>query len=348
MHVVLLSRSTLFSQRGGDTIQILRTSEALKALEMDVTIVLHGETLPDEPIDLIHFFNIGRPADALPYLKSTSCPWVVSTIDVDYDAFDQGRGIMKSLSSNAREYFKTIARGLYGTDKMPSFRYWWLGHKRSQLALLQRAKMLVTTSHKEAERLLNKWGELPPIQVILPGVQDIFKHQHPEVERKGILCVGRIEGIKNQLELIRAMNDISEPLQLIGAGSRNQNGYLLACENEAGDHVTFTPHQTPDALALAYASHAVLVVPSLFETFGFTALEGLASGCAVVLSESAESFDLLREFVFPCAPNEHSIRQAILRALEEGPKPGGKEFARNLTWNDTAEALQRTYTSILS
>ena len=89
MNVALISRSTLYKQPGGDTVQVERTADGLRALRHDVHIVLAGQPLPQK-VELIHGFNLGRPADLLPYFQSFKGRKVLSTIFVDYSLADKG------------------------------------------------------------------------------------------------------------------------------------------------------------------------------------------------------------------------------------------------------------------
>ena len=63
MKVALISRSSLFSVKGGDTTQIVKTGEELNKLGVQTEIKLANEKINYEEYDLLHFFNLIRPAD---------------------------------------------------------------------------------------------------------------------------------------------------------------------------------------------------------------------------------------------------------------------------------------------
>ena len=75
MKVVFISRSTLHSNPGGDTIQILQTARQLQQLGIAVDVCLSNETIEYDRYDLLHFFNIIRPGDMLQHIKraANSC-----------------------------------------------------------------------------------------------------------------------------------------------------------------------------------------------------------------------------------------------------------------------------------
>jgi hypothetical protein len=64
MRVVMIARPNLYSVPGGDTIQIEETASALRALEVEVDIIISG-SIDYKRYDLIHFFNIIDPEDIL-------------------------------------------------------------------------------------------------------------------------------------------------------------------------------------------------------------------------------------------------------------------------------------------
>ena len=69
MKVLFISRATLYKDKGGDTIQIVNTARYLEKLGVEVTIRLSNEAIDYSKFDLIHFFNIIRPADILLHME---------------------------------------------------------------------------------------------------------------------------------------------------------------------------------------------------------------------------------------------------------------------------------------
>src|ERR1700741_502747 len=88
MKIAFITRSTLHSVPGGDTEQVLQTAKFLKELGVEVELFLTTEKINYSQYDLIHVFNITRPADILYHISKTNKPVVVSTILVDYTEFD--------------------------------------------------------------------------------------------------------------------------------------------------------------------------------------------------------------------------------------------------------------------
>src|SRR6186997_1543336 len=91
MKVLFLSRATLYSVYGGDTVQIESTAKYLRRLGVDVDIRLCNEQIRYADYDLIHCFNITRPADLLGHIRKSHKPFLISTIFVDYSDFEASK-----------------------------------------------------------------------------------------------------------------------------------------------------------------------------------------------------------------------------------------------------------------
>ena len=67
MHVVLLARKTLYTQPGGDTVQVEETAYAQRRCGHEATIITAGQPIPLSAT-VLHGFNLGRQADLLEVL----------------------------------------------------------------------------------------------------------------------------------------------------------------------------------------------------------------------------------------------------------------------------------------
>src|ERR1700712_4370363 len=126
MKVALIARKTLFTVEGGDTVQIRQTARHLCALGIVADIRLTNEVIAYDQYDLLHFFNIIRPADIHHHIRKSGKPFAVSPILIDYNEFDQTYRIgpsailLKHLPSGLTEYAKTIGRFIAGRDGIAS------------------------------------------------------------------------------------------------------------------------------------------------------------------------------------------------------------------------------------
>src|ERR1700761_5982251 len=89
MKVALITRSTLFAVPGGDTVQVTETARHLGNIGVLAEIKLTGDEIDYKRYDLLHFFNLTRPADILFHSEKTGKPFVVSTILCNYSEYDK-------------------------------------------------------------------------------------------------------------------------------------------------------------------------------------------------------------------------------------------------------------------
>lgn len=358
MKILFTARSTLFAQPGGDTRQIMQTAAALRELGVFVEIKLRGEKCHVNSFDLVHFFNIGRPADALWFLKDLRKPLVLSSIWVDYGAYHQvapglqGK-LFRAAGAFGAEYFKTIARGMAQSDMAPSLAYLLKGQKRSMLQIISRAAVIFASSKSEKNRIDGAFGCAQKTEVLPLGLDSAFFPPKKEFEstkhRSGVICVGRVEGLKNQLNAIRAAENQPWQLTLIGKAAANQPDYWRECHLAASENVEFAGWLNATHLHEAYQHAKVLVLPSYFETFGLVALEALANGCQVVMADMPDMNEIFKEYVTFCQPGDfESIREAVNHALTLPPPKLAENILATFSWPLVAEKLFKTYSELIN
>ena len=225
----MISRSTLYTSPGGDTMQIHMTAKHLRELGVEVDILTAENQVQYEKYDLIHFFNIIRPDDILHHIKKNR-RYVVSTVFVDYSEFDKSArpgisGFMfKMMNPYHIEYIKCIARFILRRDTLKSFYFLLHGQFNSILHIARNAKLLLPNSHNEYRRFQKAFGDFPYQKVVNAVDPEVFNEAviANKAYRDHILVVGRIEGIKNQLNVIKAVINSSYQLTIIGKSSLNQ------------------------------------------------------------------------------------------------------------------------------
>lgn len=329
MKVLYLVRASLFKNSGGDTIQILKTTEHLRKLGVETDIKLTSEKIDYSGYDLLHFFNLIRPADILRHAERCSLPYVVSPVFVEYMESDlQTRmGLAKLLlrffSENRIEYFKAIARLVLNGEKITSPAFLFYGQGRSVRRIIRKARMLLPNSANEYQRLQRRFGTECPYRVIPNAIDPtLFRPMTnpPARENDLVLCAGRIEGIKNQLNLIRAVNGSPFRLILAGAPAANQRGYYEECRRAAGPNIFFVGQLSQEDMLAYYSRARVHVLPSWFETTGLSSLEAAVMGCSVVITDKGDTREYFEDHAFYCDPGSPvSILEALKKAAREGP-----------------------------
>jgi glycosyltransferase involved in cell wall biosynthesis len=287
-----------------------------------VDIKLTNETIHYSNYSLLHFFNITRPADILFHIKKVSIPFVVSTILIDYSEYDKyhRKGlpgmIFRHLSSDSIEYVKAISRWLTGKDKMMSISYVWKGQKRSIHEIIKKARLILPNSASEYSRIKELYGCNTNFQVVPNAVDgDLFRFNNQvEKDPNLVLCIARIEGIKNQANLIRAMNNTRFRLILIGATAPGQVSYYQMCRNLAASNIYFIDHMPQEQLVAYYQKAKVHVLPSWFETTGLSSLEAASMGCNLVITDKGDTREYFGSHAVYCNPESP---ESILSAVEK-------------------------------
>jgi glycosyltransferase involved in cell wall biosynthesis len=351
MKVAMIARSTLYTVPGGDTVQAVQTCRFLNELGINAEIRLTYEFIDYTQYDLLHFFNIIRPADILYHIKKSAKPYVVSTILVDYSEYDKYHrkspgALFSRLSGDGIEYLKTTARWLLGRDQLKSISYLFKGQRKSIVEILNHAALILPNSLSEYRRLVQAYTLKVKYQVVTNGI-DVAVFTNNEANKKDnnlVLCVARIEGIKNQLNLIKGLNNTRFRVLLIGNHSPNQAAYYRECTDIAAKNISFIKHVPQGELVAYYKQAKVHILPSWFETTGLSSIEAAAMGCNIVITDKGDTKEYFGNDAFYCDPAKP---ESLLAAVEKASNaPYNKQLKNKIlekyTW---AQAASQTLTA---
>jgi len=178
--------------------------------------------------------------------------------------------------------------------------------------ILRRADRIVVATLAETTQLRFLYrGDNRKLVIIPPGVDTSHFYPIPSDEAKQfiglkpenrmVLFVGRIEPLKGVDTLIQAMScldlqDLHRPVHLAIIGgepnaipedmSDEMTRLQKMCDDLCmGGMVIFLGKRGQDTLPYYYSAAEVLVMPSLYESFGMVALEAMACGTPVIASE---------------------------------------------------------------
>lgn len=358
MKVAFISRATLYTVPGGDTTQIVETAENLKKLGVDVTIHLSTDQVNYSQYDLLHFFNITRPADIMQHAVKAGKPFVVSPIYVVHGNInEQNKGLLfrtltRFFSADGLSYIKSIARWIKNGEKIVSKKYLLLGQAKSVKWIARNAKCLLPNSESEMRRFIKAYGINTPYHVVPNGIDTsmLEKNIRPSAEYKdAIICLARFEPLKNQLNLIKALNDTPYRVYLHGKPSPNNVEYYERCKNEAAYNIQFRSWLKGDELYRVYGSARVHVLPSYFETTGLASLEAAVMGCNVVVTDKGDTRDYFKDDAWYCNPDDpESIKQAVDAAFNA---PYNENFKKRIlaeyTWEHAAKETFKAYSDVL-
>ncbi|HUR12092.1 MAG TPA: glycosyltransferase family 4 protein [Flavitalea sp.] len=358
MKVLFIARATLFTNRGGDTIQIVKTAAHLADIGIDVEIKLTTEKIDYTKYDLLHLFNITRPADILFHIKASKKVFVLSPVFVEYAEYDRNvrTGVsglfFKLLSPDAIEYTKALARAILKGEKLKSSDFIWLGQRKAIRRILQKASLLLPNSENEYRRLLRSYQVEKIFAVVPNAVEEFFLNQSESPVSRDptlVICVARIEGLKNQLNLIRALNNTKFTLLIIGNPTLNQMNYYHQCKQEAGNNIRFIGYLSQEQLLKYYRQATVHILPSWFETTGLSSLEAAACGCNIVITDKGDTREYFADYATYCEP---ASVDSIFKAVEKAsalPANGFREIIKNrYIWNKTATITAQAYEKVLN
>ncbi|MFZ3071863.1 MAG: glycosyltransferase family 4 protein [Thermodesulfobacteriota bacterium] len=366
MKILFQSRTTLFSVPGGDTVQMLKTAEALreKGCHVDVTTDLEPDV---SSYDVIHLFNLMRPQEV--YLQARNAKRyakkiALSTIYGRYTEYEKKARhgaaglIAKMFSYNQIEYLKIAARACKnmefnkGTILVLSRGYHTLKKRTNAMV-----DVFLPNSYSEMRRVIKDHGLNDPKFVVVPNAVDaeVFNYEKvtiaPDVEqyKDCVLCVARIEGRKSQLNLVRAFKGLPYKLVLIGKPAPNHMDYYEMVKRAAGDNVYFLGHIEHALLPQFYKAAKVHCLISWMETPGLSSLEAAAMGCNLVITDKGDTRDYFGDYAYYCDPaSVDSIRNAVIEAYKTPVNPGLREHVlRNFTWEKAAEKTMEGYKKAL-
>jgi len=272
---------------------------------------------------------------------------------VDYSEYDKlhrkglAGKLFKWLPPAGIEYVKTIYRAARRKDVLASTSYLWQGQQRSIKKILAQTKCVLVNAEDEYRQLVKDHKVSPSFMLVPNGINiNLFKPViNLKKEEQLVLCVARIEGIKNQYNLIKALNNTKFKLVLIGDAAPNQQNYYTLCKKIAAANISFIDHLPQQQLLNYYAAAKVHVLPSWFEVCGLSSLEAAAMGCEIVITDNGYARSYFNDEAFYCDPAEPV---SILEAVEKAAGNSSNTILQNrihdqYSWRQTAEKVLSAY-----
>jgi len=358
VRALLVVRPDARAKPGGDIVHADRTAAALRALGTEAEVVATDAPDP-RGYDVAHVFGIFEPDTArrqIGAIRAHRAPLVLSPIWLDLRSFFATAPYVERalVARSVAETERRLARLHRVEPQLP-----WRGsiarnadrRLAAQRALVLAADAVLPASEVEAylygERL--RAPRVPFVVAPLGVDDDAFAFERPH-ERAGVLCVGRVEPKKNQAALLYALREVDVDVTIVG--NAYDARYLALCRRWAGPRTRFVDHLAHDQVVQMMARAAVHAHPSWLESPGLSSLEAAATGARVVVGDRGcerEYFGPDVDYADPADPA--TIRAAVLRALERGPRDRGDALERRLggyTWRRTGQATLEAYARALA
>jgi glycosyltransferase involved in cell wall biosynthesis len=210
--------------------------------------------------------------------------------------------------------------------------------KRALLVRARKAARVVTPTQAIAREVVELLGVRPDrVRAIHHGIDPRFSPApHRAPREKFVLFCGANDPRKGLDTLVAALPAGAE-LVLAGPGHRER------------PHVRITGYVTDDELLALYRAAAVVVLPSLYEGFGFPVAEAMACGAPVIASDDPALVEVAGGAALHVPRGDASaLRDAIRRVLGDAGlademSQKGLERARAFRWGACAAQHVEAY-----
>jgi glycosyltransferase involved in cell wall biosynthesis len=236
-----------------------------------------------------------------------------------------------------------------------------------QKALVE-ADCIIAPSQAAARALKQMYPQTAARLVVIGlGIDDHPAGQKPDRDPAGLLYVGRFGDIKGSRELIdlipRILSERSRASFHLAGGlpesPRRERRWLRKL------HAALSPDQqrrfffhgwlAQDELSQLYGQSSILIVPSWFETFGLTALEGMLHGLAVISTQCGGPEELLEHdksgLLVPVGDVD-ALQTAVLSLLDQPLRAAelglaaARQARRIHAWQTVVEKHLRLYRNL--
>lgn len=375
MKIVFAARPDLLTRKGGDTVQILKTKSAIEALAgIEIGLCLDpAELATFGSVDLVHVFNLQTTDVTLAFIREArkvGAKVALSTIywNLWHAAFvDKIRSRWPSFHLGFVPLLERPWRFLFqGRAAKSGF----LGKEyvEKKREIVDNADLLLPNSHEEIATVASDTGlelaELVDKSVVVPNAVDLSslsdaagKQGVPAESRKGVVVVGRIEPIKNQLAVIEALaGQPTVPILIIGRRSNDPKheeycNQVVAAGRKRGN-VRFIDEIPHDEVMALLATAKVHVLASFRESPGLATLEALHGGCNIVTSTATYcpiGYYSFEELGSQCNPfSVGSIRNAIRKELEAPSPRASEKYFEQFSYGHVAKCTFAAYVKLTS
>ena len=245
-------------------------------------------------------------------------------------------------------------------------------YARTQIwSATRRARRVLTVSQASKQDIV-RFFDVPETKVtVIPNaIDERFRRAPAEAElvrvreryqlpERFIMYAGNVKPHKNLERLIDAFTAVRgrgfDDVGLLLSGSEVSRYATLrraVHRYNLHKHVRFLGYQTTETLAALYRLADVFVFPSLYEGFGLSPLEAMASGTPVVASNVSSLPEVLGDAAVLVDPlDAGAITDGITRVLEQAGlradlRRKGLARAGRFSWEQSVKQVRRIYEEI--
>lgn len=340
MRILLQARSNLWNKPGGDTFQIASLQKGLSELNYKVEIDLsHERNL--ENFDLVHCFNISRIQETYKQVLNAQLqgkPFVVTPIFQNLSEYNRrgryglGGWLASRLSYETTEQIRNAYLWYSNESSKECCKAIWRdGYFTSVRHVLNGSSGLIFNSNSEAYETQHFFKPEKvassikiPVGINLDELDNTVNNFSKRYGIKNyILCVGRIEDLKNQIRIIEALRCVPNiPLVFIGFPNPHHKSYIRQFKKAISTRQNTFWFQKLNRSTILSAMYdaKVHVLASFYETTGIANLEASYLGASIVSTEQGYCREIFGNRAMYCNPYDtQSIRHATLQAFNTKP-----------------------------
>jgi glycosyltransferase involved in cell wall biosynthesis len=234
------------------------------------------------------------------------------------------------------------------------YKKYFLGIPNKYIAVSQATKM-------DAE----KFWHIPAdkIDVVHHGSFTNSKTPRSRFGSNQVLIVSDISPRKNHIRLIEAFEIVHKQnpnaeLIIVGKSRTHVRKFELILqdikERNKGIKIAVSGYLSDEELLSLYTSVDVFIYPSLYEGFGLPALEAMAAGCPVIVSNVSSLPEIVGDAAILVDPYSiDDLAQAMVTVLQDMDlkihmSKKGVEQAKKFTWEGAANSYLHIFKSVLS
>lgn len=255
------------------------------------------------------------------------------------------------------------------------FARWWVAYLRSVMPpAIKSAAAIICGSQNSKRDIVRAYGVTgDKVRVVPYGVDHERFHPRAVLDREWamdrgirdgyVLHVGTFSYRKNIPILLQAVARLrtrgkwqGRQLVLAGSGNTALKGGRQILDSirdlDLGSDVVLTGHTPDEHMPGLYAHASMLIMPSLYEGFGFPVLEAMASGTPVICSNTSSLPEVGGDAALYFPPSDADLLANAITGLMQDSKLAeqkrnlGLEWARRFTWKETADQTVEVYRDV--
>ena len=354
LRVLMNNRPHAYTHRGGDTVVMDEVAKGLRAMGITVDIDLEAKLDPRN-YDIVHLHNFATPEITKVFAENcvrSHVPYVVTTMYEDLPIFyNQMHGLFQIL----QKYIEFGQPREKWGEFIELMKQVTPGNRWENAWTAEHAAALIASGERERQTLLRDYPNTKYAQTYRLGceVSEFNDDGSLFIKETGIkdfvLCVGRLETRKNQLMLLKALEE--SPLTVVFAtgGFTYQPEYEQLCRSiKRVGQTHFLGRLSPEILSSAYAAANVHALPSWYELPGIVSMEAARRGVNVVACDRGTAWDYFGEKAYYCEPdNAESIYNAVVAAYYAPTRKGLEQTVADCTWDNAAKRVLSIYEHVL-